>query len=44
MNDNNNAQIYIYEIPYFIRMELCRILNQNDKWEELGKYSSQFFL
>ncbi|XP_043472901.1 serine/threonine-protein kinase pelle-like [Leptopilina heterotoma] len=36
MNDNHNAQIYIYEIPYFIRMELCRILNENDKWEELG--------
>ncbi|XP_043468550.1 serine/threonine-protein kinase pelle-like [Leptopilina heterotoma] len=36
MNDNNNEQIYIYEIPYFIRMELCGVLNQNDKWEELG--------
>ncbi|KAL0279249.1 UNVERIFIED_CONTAM: hypothetical protein PYX00_000853 [Menopon gallinae] len=27
---------YVYDLPYFERMELCRILDQNDKWEELG--------
>lgn len=28
---------YVYDIPYFERIGLCRILDQNDKWEELGK-------
>ncbi|XP_071454890.1 serine/threonine-protein kinase pelle [Hetaerina americana] len=27
---------YIYDLPYFERKELCRILDHNDKWEELG--------
>lgn len=36
MCDDSEAQMYIYEMPYFIRMELCKILNQNDKWEELA--------
>lgn len=30
---------YIYSLPYNARVELCNILNQNDKWEELaGKF------
>lgn len=30
---------YIYQLPFFERSELCKILNQNDKWEELaGKF------
>lgn len=27
---------YIYQLPFFTRSELCKILNQNDKWEELA--------
>ncbi|XP_017888513.1 serine/threonine-protein kinase pelle [Ceratina calcarata] len=27
---------YIYQVPFFERSELCKILNQNDKWEELA--------
>lgn len=30
---------YVYDLPYFERMELCRILDHNEKWEELGKDS-----
>ncbi|KOX69995.1 Serine/threonine-protein kinase pelle [Melipona quadrifasciata] len=28
---------YIYQLPFFERSELCKILNQNDKWEELAE-------
>lgn len=28
--------MYIYNLPYHERKELCKILDQNDKWEELG--------
>ncbi|XP_006615619.1 serine/threonine-protein kinase pelle isoform X1 [Apis dorsata] len=27
---------YIYQLPFFTRSELCKILNQNEKWEELA--------
>ncbi|KAK9297160.1 hypothetical protein QLX08_009033 [Tetragonisca angustula] len=27
---------YVYQLPFFERSELCKILNQNDKWEELA--------
>ncbi|XP_043262635.1 serine/threonine-protein kinase pelle isoform X2 [Colletes gigas] len=27
---------YIYQLPFFERSEFCKILNQNDKWEELA--------
>ncbi|KAG7212603.1 hypothetical protein KM043_012896 [Ampulex compressa] len=27
---------YVYHLPFFERSELCKILNQNDKWEELA--------
>ncbi|CAK9815993.1 Serine/threonine-protein kinase pelle [Anthophora quadrimaculata] len=27
---------YIYQLPFFERSELCKILNQDDKWEELA--------
>lgn len=27
---------YIYDLPFSQRAELCKILNQNDKWEELA--------
>ena len=27
---------YVYQLPFFERLELCKILNQNDKWEELA--------
>ncbi|XP_071875309.1 serine/threonine-protein kinase pelle [Bombus fervidus] len=27
---------YIYQLPFFARSEICKILNQNDKWEELA--------
>lgn len=27
---------YIYQLPFLTRSEFCKILNQNDKWEELA--------
>ncbi|XP_001599847.1 pelle-like serine/threonine-protein kinase pik-1 [Nasonia vitripennis] len=27
---------FIYQLPYLERVELCKILNQNNKWEELA--------
>lgn len=27
---------YIYDLPYIERQELCDLLNQNNKWEELA--------
>lgn len=36
-SSTRNNPKYIYDLPYFARMELCRILDQNDKWEELGE-------
>jgi len=27
---------FIYDLPYFERKELCRILDVNNKWELLG--------
>lgn len=32
---------YIYQLPFFERSELCKILNQNDKWEELAGKSQK---
>ncbi|XP_012280923.1 serine/threonine-protein kinase pelle [Orussus abietinus] len=32
----NGSIKYIYNLPFSERVELCRILNQNDKWEELA--------
>ncbi|KAL1517295.1 hypothetical protein ABEB36_001077 [Hypothenemus hampei] len=29
--------IYIHELPYEIKQRLCNILDQENKWEELGK-------
>ncbi|KAK6642659.1 hypothetical protein RUM43_004161 [Polyplax serrata] len=37
-----NSPKYVYDIPYFERMELCRVLDQNDKWEELGGVHMDF--
>ncbi|XP_003701323.2 serine/threonine-protein kinase pelle [Megachile rotundata] len=34
-NCANNIK-YIYQLPFLERSELCKILNQNDKWEELA--------
>lgn len=36
MSSTKNDVMYIYKLPYHERKELCRILDQNDKWEELG--------
>ncbi|XP_074110033.1 serine/threonine-protein kinase pelle [Cotesia typhae] len=35
---------YIYNLPYNARVELCNILNQNDKWEELAGRWMQYDL
>lgn len=36
--------MYIYELPYEINKELCRLLDHNDDWKELAgvymKYSA----
>lgn len=30
---------YIYHLPFSERSEFCKIMNQNDKWEELAGMS-----
>lgn len=32
---------YIYHLPFSQRSEFCKIMNQNDKWEELAGKSSE---
>ncbi|XP_034941982.1 serine/threonine-protein kinase pelle-like [Chelonus insularis] len=32
----NEKKKYIYDLPFLERSDLCKILNQNDKWEELA--------
>lgn len=32
---------YIYHLPFSERSEFCKIMNQNDKWEELAGKSSK---
>lgn len=36
LTDRKNIK-YVYQLPYSERMQLCRILDMNDKWEILGK-------
>lgn len=36
--------MYIYHLPYQERQELCYILDQNNKWEELGGFHMQYDL
>ena len=34
---------YVYNIPYLERRNLCKILNRNNKWQELaGMYYFKF--
>jgi len=28
--------VYIYDLPYIARSEFCKIMNFNEKWEELA--------
>lgn len=37
LTDRANVK-YVYQLPYSERMQLCRILDMNDKWEILGKF------
>lgn len=37
-NSLKKTCIYVYELPYTERKELCDIIDMNEKWEELGKY------
>lgn len=38
-NSSNNNIKYVYNLPYFARKDLCRLLDQMEMWEELaGKY------
>lgn len=37
-------EMFIYELPYAVRTQLCLILDFNDKWEELGKMNTLFFM
>jgi len=30
---------YVYDLPYFERKELCRILDENNQWEALGAFA-----
>ncbi|XP_076278680.1 serine/threonine-protein kinase pelle [Lasioglossum baleicum] len=38
----NDKIQYIYQLPFFEWSELCKILNQNDKWEELAGVWMQY--
>lgn len=33
-------EMFIYELPFSVRNQLCLILDFNDKWEELGKMNT----
>lgn len=33
----NNSIKYVYELPYLERKEICRIFDENNLWETLGK-------
>ncbi|KAF5293041.1 hypothetical protein FQR65_LT11033 [Abscondita terminalis] len=35
-SSTSTSNIYVYDLPHSERSELCRILDQNNKWEELG--------
>lgn len=37
-------EMFIYELPYSVRTQLCLILDFNDKWEELGKMNTLFVM
>lgn len=39
MSNTNTKKtfVYVYDLPYTERKELCDIIDMNDKWEELGK-------
>lgn len=34
--------MYIYQLPHAERKELCRILDQNNTWEDLGGNYMQY--
>lgn len=33
----SNSIKYVYELPYLERKEICRIFDENNLWETLGK-------
>jgi hypothetical protein len=37
-SENQPKITYIYDLPYRQRRELRDILDENDKWEDLGKF------
>lgn len=39
-----SKEMFIYELPYSVRTQLCLILDFNDKWEELGKMNTLFVM
>lgn len=36
--------MYIYNMPYVERMQLCKILDEQDRWEELATVHMQYDL
>lgn len=42
MASNDSYHMYIYKLPYCERKALCRLLDLNDKWEELGGIHMKF--
>ena len=36
MDNTYETNKYIYNLPYIERSELCKILNEENKWEELA--------
>lgn len=42
MSSTNGNVMYVYNLPYQERKELCKILDQNNKWEELGGSYMEF--
>ncbi|CAG7832147.1 unnamed protein product [Allacma fusca] len=33
---SSNSTKYVYDLPYFNRKELCRVLDENNQWETVG--------
>lgn len=34
--------MYVYHLPYAERMQLCKVLDQNNRWEELAGIYMQY--
>ena len=40
---STNKPKFIYQLPYLALRDLGRILDDNNQWKELGKYTKAFY-